>query len=308
MPLRWGLSMALLAYLGVTMDWQPLRDSWGSFRPGLYALGITAMTGYVVLSAWVLWRLLRARGSGMSLGDLVHFSLVSSFFGIFLPGGAGADLVMGLRLCRNAQDRAGVVAAILFARIAGLVAMVAVTLLVTWFVDTPFRGVVPVCAAIVAGFAALVALNQKGVIDAARSTLPDRFRDARLVGVMERLLDALRQFSRIRSLPAPLIGLVGMALARGGMDYLMARSFGVELPFAWYVVFSTAVSLITLLPVSIAGIGLREASYGGLFALAGADPSLGVAVSLLSFSLSLWVAVAGGMLYAVRGWNNHVTR
>lgn len=308
LPVRWIMSLALLAYLGFTMDWQPLREARGSFRPGLYAFGITAMAGYVVLSAWVLYRLLRARGLAIPLGAMVHVSLVGSFFGIFLPGGAGADLVMGLRLCRDGQDRAGVVAAILFARIAGLVAMVMVTLLVALCVDTPFRGIVPVCAMMLAGFALLAALNREGVFAAVRSALPDRWRDARAVGAVERLCDALRQFSRLRSLPGPLIGLLGMALARGGMDYLMARSVGVELPLAWFMVFSTAVSIITLLPVSVAGIGLREASYAGLFSLAGADQSLGVAVSLLSFSLSLWVAGVGGMLFAVRGWSSHARR
>lgn len=303
--LRWVISAGLVVYLVATVDFEPLRAVWASFDSAIYGIGVAAMALYVVLASWVLSRLLRARGLGVPLGAMLRFSLVSSFFGIFLPGGAGADLVMALRLCRDGKDRAGILAAILFTRVAGLLAMVVVALVVMLAVPTPFRGLVPVCVAILFAGGVLAFANRPSVVATMRGLVPERWREGRAIGAVERLLGALRQFSHVRSLWLPALGLIAMALARGGMDYLMARAVGVDLPLAWFFVFSTAVSIITLLPVSVAGIGVREASYAGLFALAGADQSLGIAVSLLSFSLSLWVAVAGGILFATGGWKHY---
>lgn len=306
--LRWVISAVLVVGLLATIDVEPLRAAWSSFSPAIYSLAVAAMACYVVLASWVLGRLLRTRGLHLPLGVMVRFSLVSSFFGIFLPGGAGADLVMALRLCRDAKDRAGVLSAILFARVAGLLAMVAVALVVALIAETPFRAMVPLAAAILAGAFVVAALNRPPVVRVLRAAVPVRWREGRVVGAAERMLAALREFSHARALVLPGLGLLAMAVSRGGMDYLVARSLGVDLPPSWFLVFSTAVSIITLLPVSVAGIGVREMSYAGLFAASGADPSLGVAVSLLSFSLSLWVAVVGGILFAVHGWTRNDQR
>jgi uncharacterized membrane protein YbhN (UPF0104 family) len=64
------------------------------------------------------------------------------------------------------------------------------------------------------------------------------------------------------------------------------------------------VSLVTLLPISIAGLGVREVTYAGLFSLVGVPQALAVSISLLSFSLSLVVCLIGGVLYATGGWRH----
>lgn len=303
--LRIAVSAGLIAFLVNKLDLAPLRELAPQFRPSFYLSGMVVMALYVMLQAWILSRLLALRQIAVSLGDMAHFNCISSFFGIFLPGGAGADLVMALRLCRNSSDKAGVLAAILFARVAGLLAMAFLALIVALTMKLPIDGVALVTGLVVGGAALVFMINRLVPEDTLMSFVPPGWRTNRLMQFSLRLLDALRLFGgRSGGIGGPLAGFLFMALARGLMDYLMARAVGVVLPFPMFLVFSTLVSVITLIPVSIAGIGVREVTFVGLFAAAGIPEALGIAVSLLSFSLSLWVSLFGGILYASKGWKH----
>lgn len=301
--IRLLVSAGLVAYLVTAVDFQPLREVLPRFRAGYYLAGIGVMALYVVLQAWILSRLLGLRGIPATTGTMIRFNCISSFFGVFLPGGAGADLVMAFRLCRDASDKAGVLAAILYARVAGLLAMTALTLVAAIATTLPFPGAAVVTGVVLAAAVVLLAAHRAIGSRAVLVFFPGRWRDSRPALFLVRMLDALKLFTGFSGKTlAPVIGLLLMGLARGAMDYLMARAVGVVLPFPYFIAFSTLVSLITLLPVSIAGIGVREMTFAGLFTATGVAGSLGIAVSLLSFSLSLWVAVAGGILYAIKGW------
>jgi hypothetical protein len=97
----------------------------------------------------------------------------------------------------------------------------------------------------------------------------------------------------------PLFVLVG--LFRVFMDYVVARAIGIQLPALYFLVFAPLVTLATVVPLTIAGLGIREGTYVGLFALVGLPGAEAFTMSLLSFSLSLWVCALGAVFYALQG-------
>ena len=60
------------------------------------------------------------------------------------------------------------------------------------------------------------------------------------------------------------------------------------------------VLLLQMLPLSFAGIGIREGAYAYLFSLYGLAPEAGVLIGLLFFSQMLILAGLGGVL---QGWD-----
>ena len=56
------------------------------------------------------------------------------------------------------------------------------------------------------------------------------------------------------------------------------------------------VLLLQTLPISFAGIGLREGAYAYLFTMYGLPPEEGVLIGILFFSQILIVAFMGGVL------------
>ena len=85
--------------------------------------------------------------------------------------------------------------------------------------------------------------------------------------------------------------------------WILARASGLDLPAAvWFFAWPLA-KLIAIVPVSLAGLGVREASLAGLLAPLGADPATVVAVGLLWQSVLLATGLAGGLVLLLVGRN-----
>ena len=65
------------------------------------------------------------------------------------------------------------------------------------------------------------------------------------------------------------------------------------LPFVVYIALA---GVVAVLPISIVGLGPREATYVDLFSFAGFPSEGALALSLLSFALGLIPALLGGFL------------
>ncbi len=64
------------------------------------------------------------------------------------------------------------------------------------------------------------------------------------------------------------------------LNFLFARAVGLEIPFAAWAFAWSLSKIISVLPVSLGGLGLREASLAALLAPFGAAPALVVTAGL----------------------------
>jgi len=78
-----------------------------------------------------------------------------------------------------------------------------------------------------------------------------------------------------------------------------ARSVGANLPLLYSLFLVLPVVLITVIPISIAGWGVRESAMIAAFAYAGLPQSDGLIVSLLFGIGFLLVGIAGGLVWVV---------
>lgn len=80
--------------------------------------------------------------------------------------------------------------------------------------------------------------------------------------------------------------------------YLLAQAISLPLSLAYFAVVIPIISLLDLLPISISGIGTRDAALIFLFGLQGVSAESAVAFSILYLFLSYWlVALAGAVLW-----------
>jgi hypothetical protein len=79
--------------------------------------------------------------------------------------------------------------------------------------------------------------------------------------------------------------------------YLAAQALAIEVPFAPYLVLVPVTALITLVPISLAGLGVREGAFVYFFGRAGMSEAGAFSLSLLVFGLSLVLWVVGAALY-----------
>jgi uncharacterized protein (TIRG00374 family) len=172
-------------------------------------------------------------------------------------------------------------------------------------IGTAVPGITSILFSVLVVILLVFILNAAGLTDYVEKKTLTLFPGGRVIDFISRFIHAIKSMGRSGRLmmvimPAFLV----MSVGRASMDFFMARSLGVVIPFSNFIIFSTVVSLVTILPISIAGLGVREVTFAGLFALVGVPQSLAISISLLSFSLSLWVCVVGGITYASGGWKH----
>ncbi len=81
--------------------------------------------------------------------------------------------------------------------------------------------------------------------------------------------------------------------------YFIGLSLGVKVNFIYFVIFLPIIGAITLLPVAIGGLGLREGLFVVYFAKAGVVKQMALAMSLLSFSYVGFDGAIGGLIYVL---------
>ena len=80
---------------------------------------------------------------------------------------------------------------------------------------------------------------------------------------------------------------------------VIALSLGIKVNIIYFFIFLPIINAITLLPISIGGLGLRDATTIFFFAKAGVSRDLSFAMSLINFFFILVCGALGGLIYVL---------
>ena len=81
--------------------------------------------------------------------------------------------------------------------------------------------------------------------------------------------------------------------------YLISFALGARINLLYFFVIVPIISTISALPISVAGLGLREASSVYFFTKAGMSSEIALATSLLNFSILFLFGLCGGLIYVI---------
>jgi uncharacterized membrane protein YbhN (UPF0104 family) len=297
---RWRAALRLLvaiAVLGALFRWIPLREVLGVLRsaePWGVALAFAWVLALQVAVAFRLRVLAAFQGLRLSTLAVLEINLATRFYGFFLPGGSFTGIAIRVfRLSREPRDWAAAGVAMLADRTlatASLCAMGALFCAVARPPD-PALWLIPMLA--VGGGLGLLCIPLFSGLGASATRLlplPASWRGA---------------LGRSRLAPADLARVVAASLLAHlfgtAVHLCLARALDLEIGFATIGWVRAAMLLATLLPVSIAGLGLREGAAVLLLARHGIGDAAALAFALLVFAVSeLAVSALGGLFEAVR--------
>jgi len=253
------------------------------------------------LSALRLWCLL----PGVAYAIVLRNTFTSMLYAAVLPGPIAGDLVKAYRLGRTAQQRGHAEAATFVDRGIALFALFFLSA-----IAAPMSAGIPplLCGFFVGGVAVMAAV---GLLFASKGFR--RLVEAKCAAGTARTF--LRHFAIAMHdcLRRPMRMLLAfiLALAFHAMCVLIQVILAVDLGIAvdwidWIAIYA-GVSLITLMPFSIAGIGLREGGFVGLLYLFGIGSSMALSQSFATFALSLFGATCGGLLEVCDAWRTRNT-
>lgn len=298
MVARIGMAAALLGLVLRSGDTAALLARFTRGTLAAVALGTVLLLASQAIAAW-RWRLLIGPGAPR-WPALFHLYLVGAFFSLFLPTAVGGDAFRATMLARVAPRAEEAVVSVVLDRGLGVVALLAYAL----------AGVV-VAPEVTRPLLAQLA----GALSPAR-LLP--ITGAALLLLLGAALLA-RRVPRLRAIPGAALRATRDTLARGrlaaaalglslvvqGLMVLLwmvvARGVGLTLPATCFLVGVPLVSLATMLPLSLAGLGVREWAWVWFLAPFGVPAADAVALSLAYFACPFLAGAVGGLVFATRG-------
>jgi glycosyltransferase 2 family protein len=297
-------SAVTLAALGAVLLRADLGQIWATLRSADWRLllAAVALTQLGIGLRALRWRaLLDAQGLSMPLRRLIGLYYIGALFSGVLPSGIGGDLVRMYEVSRGEATGTQAVSTVLWERLIGLLALFGVALAAlpwSWGMVPPAAGAIVLAMAL--GVAAgLGMLLKPGLVEAAarRSRLAARLlRHPRV----RALYATFRLYDR-RALTRAGLAALGLNLSAIAVQACLARGLAMPVGLGHLLVFVPIISALMAAPVSIGGLGVREAAYLLLYTQVGATPAQALAMSLLSHGLQVVTGLLGG-LYC--GWVN----
>lgn len=300
--LRVGISIAILVLLFRQVDRKSLFEIIKNANKPLlfFALFIFFFNYAFCFFRW--YRLLKAVGIKLPLKRVVISFSGGIFFSLFLPSTIGGDLMRSIDLAAHTKKTKEVVATVLLDRLSGyvgLVVVVLISLLLGYRLidDKSVLLAIGIITAILAGVL-LVLFNNFFY------TKINKLLSSPNAGKIRDLITGLHQEIHIfrNKKRAMVINLIISLLVQvtGPLTfYFIALAIGIKINLLYFFVLIPVIGAITLLPISIGGLGLRDASTIYFFAKAGVTKDLAFAMSLLNFSFILFYGALGGLIYVL---------
>jgi glycosyltransferase 2 family protein len=299
---RCAIALAILAWLFRQISPASVLDAAASAAPeALLVAFLLALLAHVLI-ADRLRRLVEALGMRLSTLSLLEINLATVFYGLILPAGNVTGIIARFyRMSRHEPNYAGIAVALAFERLVATLTLCLVGV-AFWLVD--WRADWLALVLMLSVLAALVVLH--AALFTTAPPLPARLRGSLGRWWPDRLAslrDALRQSRGLsRSVVAKLFALGILTHGLGVIAYgLVASALDLDLSLATVAWTRSAAVLVAILPISVAGLGVREGAMVVLLAPYGITAADALTYALLAFATTiLAVGLLGGLLEASR--------
>lgn len=308
MAVRVVVSVGLLAVLLSRVDRAALWHSLRSASVPWLVIALAVYFAHIVTGAWRWHLLLGAQEVRVRRRELLSSLLVSYFFNNFLPSNIGGDVIRIRDTARPARSRTLATLVILADRVLGVIGLFLVAAVAST-VAFETRG--SAGSPILPWW--LWAMLLGGTVAVAPAVISPPFM-GRLLAPLTRLhpewvggrIDTLvATLQRFRARPAVLATcFTGAVLVQTQLVvFYLAVVYALDLPVTvWDLAVIVPLSLVVqMLPVSLNGFGLREATFSFYFTRLGLPVHQGVLLSLVAAGIAMVCSLSGAALYMTRG-------
>lgn len=297
--LRVAVSVVALALVFARVPFAEVAGAVAHLDLVWLAAAFVAVYAAIAVSALKWDLLLRSRGHRLPFLRLVRHYFVGLFFNNFLPTSIGGDVVRAWDVGRDMDDAAEGAASVIAERLIASVALGLTAALGLPFVSGGREAAFAVAVVLVAS-CSLVALFfvPTRTSSMVAASMGDRFAAAK--GWVGRATIAVRETLRQPGSVLVVLALsIGFQVLVATVNFTLFRALGATVSLGECVVYTSVISAVTMVPVSISGHGVREAGYAYFFALAGVSGSDAVTASLLFFAVVAVSSLPGAPLFAI---------
>jgi uncharacterized membrane protein YbhN (UPF0104 family) len=285
--LRLLVSVALLGWLAWRSDWAQVGGAFGSLRLEYWLAGVVLYGLTQVVSAFRWQMLAQPLGFDQPLRDYTAFYFLGMYFNLFLPTSVGGDVVRAWYLDGGSGRRLAAFLSVVIDRLSGLLILLALAC-----------GAVSLCPIAVRTWIVGSVWGTAGCALLALLAVPLLAQWTHRFDRVRRLVEGVRQYLRR---PALLMLATALSLAVQAANvvlvWLVGKAIAAPIPASYYWIVVPMVTLLTMLPVSLNGMGIREGGMVLFLAPLGVSEGTAVSLAFLWFSVFTATSLVGAGIY-----------
>lgn len=300
--LRIFISGLIIYYLGITVDWPIIYNAFQKIDI-LYYFFSTGLAIFASLFLALKYHLfIKNTSLSLSILQLVKINFISRFYALFLPSALGPEAVRWYKVTKNKQGRSFFLACTMAERLIFLLILLLFGTFPLFFYpentkiialrDQILPLLIIACILLFLGllyfiFPGMQYFTKKIIIKALN------------VRKFPKINQFIHNFSIKQSLLDLLVPLVCLSLLWQLFFlfrlFFLFLSLDLQLTFIDVAWMASLVMLLQVLPVSFAGIGVREGTYAYLVTLFNLPSEKGVLIGILFFTQMLIFSTIGGI-------------
>jgi len=304
--LRWlraGVTLILILVILQWIDFDILlktirRTDW---RYVLLILPTALLDRYLMAYKWNM--LLRVRGVAFSNWEAFRIYMASGFVSLTLPSGLGGDVFRVARMKMSGRKMSDATASIFLERVVGLLAtaslaIIGLSVILGAGADGHYQRIYyATWLLFILTLTGLFLSIHTRTFNLMRRVLSG-FEKIRLIRMF---LDFQHVYMELGHYSKTLLYVFILSFLEHGilatMNFWGARGIGVSLGMSYFFAIIPLASLVLIIPISIAGIGVSEGSYIILFSRAGLSPSESLALVLIMRVIGWMVLIPCGVAF-----------
>jgi len=286
------------------IDTDQLKNIYLNIQPSYVFVILLLIAVQMVVKAYKWNILMKAKGFNIPTRKIFQLDYVSSFLSLFFPSTISVDIFRGYGLSRDRSTKEVALPSIITDRWVSLAALLFAASIGALLFHDLINNNYLVC--IVFSLLLLFVLVTLVVCNRRWDNILTRHRSMKKGGRVLDKLNSLRQsvfdYRKHRSilLTVFLLSLL-IQLCRILIYFSASLAFNKYLPIEYYFAFVPVMLIVIMLPISLAGVGVREGAFVYFFSKVGMTTVTAFAISSLVSILVLAALIPGGVLYAVKG-------
>ncbi len=299
LPLKIVISGGLLYVLfrGMEMDvfWKTISSVNYTAVISIFFL----LVGVQTLST-LRWSLILKKDINVPFMRLLSIYFIGMFFNNFLPTLVGGDVVKAYYLYRGSRRGGVSLASIFLDRYSGFTALMAITALATYsgynlIAGTSIQWLLYI---LLTGFVVISLIIWVDLLHGWAVRILNKIKLFGINNKIDTFYRALMGYKKDRGILLKIFIIsVIVQVSVIVSYYILSRAIGMEMPLNYFFIFVPLATVVAMLPVSLAGLGIREGAFVFLFAKAGGTSAEALSISLLFFFITVVVSLIGGVEY-----------
>ena len=288
------LSAGLVWYAFHRIDFSSAWSTLVSIPATALLVAVVLLLLQFALGAYRLKELLGQQGQKYATGAALDACLVGAFFSQTFISFVGGDAMRIWRMVRAQVPGTIATKGVLLDRLSGFAGVVAVVLVTIPFLVPMLKsvemelGLLLIALAVLGGIFSVFLLRR----------LPERMTKGRVVGTLSRFASLGLDIARSGRGAVYVFGLsLLIQVANVVVLYFLARGLSIEISLGQCFVFMPTVLFLSMLPISVAGWGVREGAMVAALAIIGVPSHQSLALSICFGLCLIFVSLPGGVIW-----------